>query len=100
MRDPARIPIILEAIKKAWERSPDLRLGQLIVNATPAGKDGFFIEDDMLLQGLANIGPSLPGTIRPTKEDYGYMSESLASGEPSTKESRNEAPDEWKDMPT
>jgi hypothetical protein len=33
MRDPARIPRILEAIWKVWERHPDLRLTQLLVNA-------------------------------------------------------------------
>lgn len=32
MRDPARIPRILQAIGTVWERDPDLRLGQLIVN--------------------------------------------------------------------
>jgi hypothetical protein len=31
MRDPARIPKVLAALQVAWEKSPDLRLGQLIV---------------------------------------------------------------------
>jgi len=33
MRDPKRIPIILERLKIIWEKNPDLRLGQLILNA-------------------------------------------------------------------
>jgi len=33
MRDPARIDQILELVRQVWIRSPDLRLGQLIVNA-------------------------------------------------------------------
>lgn len=33
MRDPNRIPEILETVKTLWEANPDLRLGQLIINA-------------------------------------------------------------------
>lgn len=33
MRDPARIPRILEALRVEWEKAPDLRLGQLLINA-------------------------------------------------------------------
>jgi uncharacterized protein YihD (DUF1040 family) len=32
MRDPKRIPKILERLRKLWEAQPDLRLGQLIEN--------------------------------------------------------------------
>lgn len=32
-RDAARIPVVLNAIREKWEKEPDLRLGQLIVNA-------------------------------------------------------------------
>ena len=35
MRDPARIPRILEALRVEWERMPDMRLGQLLINAMP-----------------------------------------------------------------
>lgn len=31
MRDPTRIRQVLEIIQDAWERHPDLRLGQLIL---------------------------------------------------------------------
>lgn len=32
-RDPKRIDKVLTAIKKLWEKNPDQRLGQLLVNA-------------------------------------------------------------------
>jgi hypothetical protein len=56
MRDPARIEAVLSAIKEAWVRHPDLRLGQLVVIATKP-KDPcpevFYIEDEQLVQGIA-----------------------------------------------
>ena len=36
-RDPARIDPILARLRAAWHRSPDLRLGQLIVGSIPIG---------------------------------------------------------------
>lgn len=33
MRDPDRIPVILARLEAVWERYPDLRLGQLLMNA-------------------------------------------------------------------
>lgn len=32
MRDPARIDIIVEALRTAWKKDPDQRLGQLLDN--------------------------------------------------------------------
>jgi uncharacterized protein YihD (DUF1040 family) len=32
MRDPERIPEMLEVLRAAWEAHPDLRLGQLLWN--------------------------------------------------------------------
>lgn len=34
MRDPDRIDEIVELLRLAWHRTPDQRLGQLILNAT------------------------------------------------------------------
>jgi uncharacterized protein YihD (DUF1040 family) len=34
MRDPNRIARILEKLQKIWQSTPDLRLGQLLVNLT------------------------------------------------------------------
>lgn len=55
MRDPARIDGVLDAIRRAWQLEPDLRLGQLIVIATRPRQpclEVFNIEDDALLKGL------------------------------------------------
>ena len=55
MRDPARIDDVLAALRAAWVESPDLRLGQLIVNAVlPSNPcpEVFHAEDDVLLRGL------------------------------------------------
>lgn len=49
MRDPNRIPIILDEIRKIWEQYPDFRLGQLISNVF---SDPFYVEDDDLVQAL------------------------------------------------
>lgn len=32
MRDPARIPPILEKLNAVWQKYPDIRFGQLIIN--------------------------------------------------------------------
>lgn len=55
MRNPKRIYMILELVAKIWTLCPDLRLGQLILNAIEeAGFNGdpFYCEDDRLVAGL------------------------------------------------
>lgn len=47
MRDPNRISPILETIEAYWKESPDLRLMQLLLNAT--GADPYYLEDEALL---------------------------------------------------
>lgn len=58
MRDPNRIPRILNLLRTYWEENPDLRMGQIVVNLTPgrfqresdAGwkmMDPYHVEDDM-----------------------------------------------------
>jgi hypothetical protein len=32
VRNPDRIPVVLESLRRLWERNPDWRLGQLIWN--------------------------------------------------------------------
>ena len=73
-RDPKRIPITLNGIKKIWEKQPELRLGQILdnfltykewtENVDIVDKDEnyrsftilksqlFYVEDDDLLEGL------------------------------------------------
>lgn len=53
MRDPARIEPVLDAIRRVWEQSPDLRLGQLLVNAVNPPEpcpELFYIEDEKLVR--------------------------------------------------
>ena len=53
MRDPKRIPVVLEAIRVEWEKNPDLRLMQLLVNTLDARPSPLFpVEDDVLLAKL------------------------------------------------
>ncbi len=49
MRDPARIDEILAVVSKVWNKYPDWRLGQLIVNVTNT-TDPFNTEDDEFLK--------------------------------------------------
>ncbi len=58
MRDPARIDPLLELVRQVWVRSPDLRLGQLIVNAVRPGQpcpEVFAVEDTVLARRLERM---------------------------------------------
>lgn len=52
MRDPRRIPRIIELLHSKWEANPDIRLGQLIYNIIIRNKgslvDIYYLEDDKL----------------------------------------------------
>ena len=52
MRDPNRIPEILRTVSKVWYKNPDLRLGQLILNACPTDAGLYYLEDQELLENL------------------------------------------------
>jgi uncharacterized protein YihD (DUF1040 family) len=57
MRDPNRIPEMLQALGLVWMRNPDLRLTQLVSNAASLGgytgdTDKFYCEDDVTFKGL------------------------------------------------
>ena len=71
MRDPDRIEPLLELVAQVWTTDPDLRLGQLLVNAARLGGwtndfDIFSAEDDVLEKGLRNI-LERHGAADPTK---------------------------------
>lgn len=62
MRDPKRISKVLERIQEIWERNPDWRLAQIVVNAAKMveHKDVtqsrlFNLEDDKLLEGVDRL---------------------------------------------
>lgn len=55
VRDPKRIYTICNRLAAAWSASPDLRLGQLIVNAvytSNSNGDPFYIEDEALINAI------------------------------------------------
>ena len=58
MRNPERIEEMLSVLCTIWEKNPDMRLAQIIVNASrPAVPcpQIFYVEDDVLLQGLLQL---------------------------------------------
>jgi hypothetical protein len=55
MRDPKRIKEILDVLRDVWEHQPDLRLGQIVINAIRPVEpcpQVFHAEDHALLEGL------------------------------------------------
>jgi hypothetical protein len=56
--DAGRIDRVLLAVSAAWRANPDLRLGQLVVNAA-GDSDPFYVEDEELLAGLDTIADDL-----------------------------------------
>ena len=58
MRDPGRIKNMLLMLESAWRKNPDLRLGQILVNA--AGDDDlFYVEDSILLSRVVHGVPQV-----------------------------------------
>lgn len=51
-RDPQRIAKVLNTIRDVWFEFPDLRLGQLLINSTPDGRDLYYIEADEMIKNL------------------------------------------------
>jgi len=53
MRDPDRIPLVLQEIERIWRLHPDWRLGQLVCNlaawADPTQNVVWDVEDDVLV---------------------------------------------------
>jgi uncharacterized protein YihD (DUF1040 family) len=73
MRDPKRIPIILDAIRVEWEKNPDLRLLQLLVNTMDSHQNPLFhVEDDLLLKRLVKnqLCPNCSCVIDPAAIKY------------------------------
>ena len=67
MRDPDRIPEMIELLQKIWESNPDLRLGQLIFSATKFKNPQLSIsgiEDNELRQGLIRLSEELESKAR------------------------------------
>ena len=59
MRDPARIDQMLDLIREIWQRSPDLRLTQLLINAAGPSDpcaELYQLEDTKLMKKLEAFG--------------------------------------------
>lgn len=57
MRNPDRIPLVLKEIQTIWEKYPDLRLTQLLLNPFPL-KDVhqlYNLEEEELLNGIKRL---------------------------------------------
>lgn len=64
MRDPKRIRRILKLIEEIWYWNPDLRLGQLLVNASPDIEDhAFGVEDDDIERELVRFASRMRDEI-------------------------------------
>jgi uncharacterized protein YihD (DUF1040 family) len=53
MRNPHRIPKILNEIERVWKENPNLRLGQLIANVVDP-KYLYEINDEILIRSIIN----------------------------------------------
>ena len=58
-RNPERIDLILERLKVAWKKHPDMRLGQLLAVCTESSNIAG-VEDDDLLAGIERYIKSMP----------------------------------------
>lgn len=60
MRNPKRIPQLLDRIEELWKQVPDMRFCQLLINLgiiTP-GTDSWYTEDEDILINTLDINPS------------------------------------------
>ncbi len=55
MRNPDRIDKVLDIIREIWEKNPDLRLGQLLLNLVSDANILYWVEDEELIKGLKNM---------------------------------------------
>ena len=66
-RDPKRIPEVLRLIEEVWQKNPDWRLGQLLlnhINPVSPCPELYYIADDALLRRL---GIKNPPPVRPNE---------------------------------
>ncbi|HUB77523.1 MAG TPA: hypothetical protein VMB03_01945 [Bryobacteraceae bacterium] len=58
MREQDRIPKMLQLLGALWEKYPDCRLAQLVLNAHSATQDSgepYFAEDEVLERGIRKL---------------------------------------------
>lgn len=61
MRPASRIAPLLARLRRAWEACPDMRLGQIAVNASQS--QVYSIEDEALVAAIEAACPSGPGVF-------------------------------------
>jgi hypothetical protein len=62
--DQARVETVLFRLRQFWEEFPDMRLGQIIANATwEHDKDIFFLTDQEFLDCLEKYRESLKNNL-------------------------------------
>ncbi|MEZ6188115.1 MAG: hypothetical protein R3F62_24290 [Planctomycetota bacterium] len=84
MRDPERIPEILALVQQVWERHPDERLGQLLLNACrgcSGWPDVWSVEDDALVAGLRARLPGAWRLLRAGEDGNPFLIRTFASRE-------------------
>jgi len=59
MRSPTRIAPLFARLRRVWDANPDLRLGQMVVNAA-AEPSIYSIEDDQLVSEIERVHPAPP----------------------------------------
>ena len=66
MRDPARIPVVLDAIRKLWEANPDLRFVLIVslLQAVPGLPPPFIAtEDDVFMKAVLKLAEGLANPV-------------------------------------
>lgn len=66
MRDPERIARITQLLANVWEKLPDWRLTQLVINASDTQHDCgpvFFLEDDDFEQRLKRLSAAIDSSV-------------------------------------
>lgn len=80
MRDKHRIPEVLKELEETWKLYPDMRLGQLIINALSSVtfsaatrprdmSDLWHIEEDRLTEGLRALRNQFKGPNQEPDDD-------------------------------
>ena len=52
MTDSKRIGLLLKRLAIQWKQCPELRLGQLLINACGVRDDLYYVEDDKLVMSI------------------------------------------------
>ena len=61
MRNPERIPVVLEKLREFWEKNPDLRFGQIVeIIYFQNETDKFYVEDDYVGEKLSKLIENSP----------------------------------------